>query len=263
MVSANLLHHRQLIWQITKREVLGRYRGSFFGLFWSFLSPLLLLTVYTFVFGVVFRTRWGAQTGGTFEFALTLYTGLIVFNFFAECVNRAPSIILGNVNLVKKVVFPLEILPLGVLGAALFHTGMSMVVLILFHFIVHGSVSWTIVFMPIILVPLLLMVSGVVWFLAATGVFVRDIAQVVGMFTMVIMFISPLFYPLSAVPERFRHYLYLNPLTFVIEQMRMAVISGAPPDWLELGLYTVASSVVAWLGYVWFQRTRKGFADVL
>ena len=151
---------RDLVWQMTKREVIGRYRGSVLGLLWSFFNPILMLTIYTFVFSVVFKARWGSGGESRFEFALILFAGLIVFNLFAECVNRAPSLIVGNVNYVKKVVFPLEILPLVTMGAALFHCAISLGVLIVFYGLLSGSLPWTIVFAPVVVTPLLLVTLG-------------------------------------------------------------------------------------------------------
>jgi len=254
---------RDLIWQMTRREVVGRYRGSVLGLFWSFFNPVLMLTIYTFVFSVVFKARWGEGGESKFEFALILFAGLIVYNLFAECVNRAPSLILSNVNYVKKVVFPLEILPLATLGAALFHFIVSLGVLLLFYILVASSLNWTIIFVPLILVPLLLMTLGISWFLASLGVFLRDVAHTVGLLTSVLMFLSPIFYPIAALPEKYRVFLYMNPLTFIIEQMRNALIWGKGPSWLGLSVMTAGSVLIALLGAAWFQKTRKGFADVL
>ena len=260
----SLLQHRNLIGQMTKREVVGRYRGSILGLAWSFFNPILMLVVYTFVFSVVFKAKWGgvgeqSQT----SFAIVLFVGMIVHGLFAEIVNRAPGLILANVNYVKKVVFPLEILPVVGLGAALFHTLISLSVLLAATLLINGSLMWTAVFFPLVILPLLIATLGVAWFLVSIGVFVRDIGQITGMLTTVLMFISPVFYSVSALPEKFQFWLMLNPLTFMIEQSRAVMIFGKLPDWTGLGIYTIASLVIAWSGFWWFQKTRKGFADVL
>lgn len=262
-LSRNIWRSRDLIWQMTKREVVGRYRGSILGLFWSFFNPVLMLIIYTFVFSVVFKARWGTGGESRFEFALILFAGLIVFNLFAECVTRAPSLIVGNVNYVKKVVFPLEILPLITMGAALFHSVVSLSVLLVFYVLVSASLHWTIIFAPLIILPLLLMTLGFSWFLASFGVFVRDVAQTIGLLVTVLMFLSPIFYPVSALPAKYHVFIYLNPLTFIIEQMRDVLIWGKFPSWSGLGLVMLVGMSVAWLGLVWFQKTRKGFADVL
>jgi len=262
-VFHSLFRHRQLILQLTKREVVGRYRGSYFGLLWSLINPLLMLAVYAFFFGVVFKARWGEGVASKTDFALVLFAGLIVFNLFAECVSRAPGLILANVNYVKKVIFPLEILPWVAMGAALFHAAISMVVLTAMYAALYQSVPWTIVFLPIVLFPFLLMVMGLSWFLASVGVFVRDIGQLIGMVVTSLLFLSPIFFPITALDAGLRPYLYLSPLTLIVEQVRAVLIWGQVPEWRSLTLYTLVSLVVAWLGLIWFQKTRKGFADVL
>lgn len=262
-LARSLWSHRDLIMQMTRREVVGRYRGSVMGLAWSFFNPILMLVVYTFVFSVVFKAKWGMGDENKYSFAIALFVGMIVHGLFAEMVNRAPGLILSNVNYVKKVIFPLEILPVIGMGAALFHTLISLVVLLAAILLINGSLAWTALFFPLIILPLLIATLGVAWFLASLGVFVRDVGQTVGIFTTVLMFISPVFYPISALPEKFQFWMMLNPLTFVIEQSRAVMIFGRLPDWTGLGIYTAASLAVAWAGYWWFQKTRKGFADVL
>lgn len=262
-LARSLWSHRDLIVQMTRREVVGRYRGSVMGLTWSFFNPILMLVVYTFVFSVVFKAKWGTGDESKYSFAIALFVGMIVHGLFAEMVNRAPALILSNVNYVKKVIFPLEILPVIGLGAALFHTLISLGVLLAAILLINGSLAWTIVFFPLILLPLLIATLGVAWFLASLGVFVRDVGQTVGIFTTVLMFVSPVFYPISALPEKFQFWMMLNPLTFIIEQSRAVMIFGRLPDWAGLGIYTAASLAMAWAGYWWFQKTRKGFADVL
>lgn len=260
----SLWRHRDLILQMTRREVAGRYRGSVMGLAWSLFNPILMLVVYTFVFSVVFKARWGAAGDESqTSFAIVLFVGMIVYGLFSETANRAPGLILSNVNYVKKVVFPLEILSVVGVNAALFHAIISLAVLLVAILLINGSLVWTVILFPLILLPLLLAMLGVSWFLASLGVFVRDVGQTIGIFTTVLMFLSPVFYPISALPEKFQIWLMLNPLTFVIEQSRAVIIFGSQPDWALLGIYAGAGLVVAWAGYWWFQKTRKGFADVL
>ncbi len=254
---------RSLIWQMTKRDVIGRYRGSVMGILWSLLNPILMLTVYTFVFSVVFQARWGEASISKTEFAVILFVGMIIHALFAECVNRAPSLILGNVNYVKKVVFPLEILPWVAMGSALFHAAISVLVLLVVFALIHFYLNWTVLFLPLLLIPLVLFTMGVTWFLASIGVFLRDVGQTTGIITTIMMFLSPVFYPVSALPEAYRPLLHINPLTFMIEQARNILIWGKPLDWPGLGVYFASSLLVAWLGLFWFQKTRKGFADVL
>lgn len=256
--------NRQLIRQMTVREVIGRYKGSVMGLFWSFLNPVFMLVVYTFVFSVVFKARWGI--GGDeskTQFAVVLFVGMIVHSLFAEVLNRAPSLILSNVNYVKKVVFPLEILPVISMGAALFHSLVSLTVLLTAFVIFNGYLHWTAVFTPLVLLPLVIVSLGLAWILASLGVFLRDVGQTIGIITTVMMFLSPVFYPITSLPEDLRPWLMANPLTFIIEQAREVLIWGHLPNWAGLGIYTLAATLMAWMGYAWFQKTRKGFADVL
>jgi len=258
-----LWRQRSLITQMIKREVVGRYRGSFFGLLWSFFNPVLMLSVYTFVFSIVFKARWGQGSDNKFEFALLLFTGLIVFNLVSECLSRAPRLILENINYVKKVIFPLEILTWVILGSALFHAMINLLVLLGFLFLFSPSIPWTTLFLPLVLLPLIPMVVGLSWLLASIGVFFRDLGQIIGMVLTVLMFMSPIFYPASALPEAVRGYLFLNPLTFIIEQLRDVLIWGVFPDWQGLAIYSATAFTFSWAGFTWFQKTRKGFADVL
>ncbi|MBY0483689.1 MAG: ABC transporter permease [Nitrosomonas sp.] len=262
-----LWQHHPLIFQMIKREVIGRYRGSFLGLLWTFVNPILMLAIYTFVFGVVFKIRLDPQNtdiyDDKFAFALLLFTGLIIFNLFSECLSRSPGLILANVNYVKKVIFPLEILPLVSLGSALFHAGISFLVLVTFMLVIDHPIHWTLICLPIIVLPLLLLIMGLSWMLASIGVYVRDIGQFIGLILTMLLFLSPIFYPASALPESVRDYLFLNPLSFVIEQARAVTLYGQLPDWSGLVVYYMLASIVAWAGLMWFMKTRKGFADVL
>ena len=261
---ASLWRNRQLILQLTKREVLGRYRGSLMGLAWSFFNPLLMLAVYTFVFSVVFSARWGAgEPTSRIQFALVLFVGVIVHGLLAEGINKAPGLILGNASYVKRVIFPLEILPWVVLGSALFHAVISLVILLIAQLLFNGGLPTTSLWLPLVLLPLVPMTMGFAWLLAATGVFIRDVGQLTGIITTVMMFMAPVFYPISALPEQYRKWLYLNPITYIIEQARAVLFSGHQPDWVGLGIYTAVAIVVAGAGFWWFQMTRKGFADVV
>jgi lipopolysaccharide transport system permease protein len=260
----SLWRNRQLILQLTKREVLGRYRGSLMGLAWSFFNPLLMLVVYTFVFSVVFSARWGTgQPTSRTQFALVLFVGVIVHGLIAESINKAPGLILGNASYVKRVVFPLEILPWVVLGSALFHAVISLAILLLAQLVFNGGIPLTALWLPLVLLPIVPMTMGFAWMLAATGVFIRDIAQLTGIITTVMMFMAPVFYPISALPEQYRKWLYLNPITFIIEQARSVLFAGLQPDWAGLAGYSVVAVLVAGAGFWWFQMTRKGFADVV
>jgi lipopolysaccharide transport system permease protein len=257
------IQHRHLILQMTRREVVGRYRGSVMGILWSFFNPVFLLTIYTFVFSVIFKTKWGAGSDSKTEFAMILFAGLIVFNLFSETVTRAPSLILSNVNYVKKVVFPLEILPVVSILSSCFHSLVSIGVLILFRLLVGSGFSLTTILFPIIIAPLLLLSLGISWFLAALGVYIRDVSQTISLAMTALMFVSPLFFPITALPEKIRIIVYLNPLSFIIEQGREVLIFSHLPNWGGLLIYFLISGIIAMLGFIWFQKARTGFADVL
>jgi len=223
-----------------------------------------MLIVYTFVFSVVFRARW-SQGGdeSRVDFAIILFTGLIAFGIFSECMNRAPGLVLSQPNFVKKVVFPLEVLPWTIVFSSVFHALVSLVVLLGLFLIARGYMNWTVVLVPMILLPLILLCAGLTWFLSALGVYIRDTSQVIGVMVTALMFLSPLFFPISAIPEAFRWAIALSPVAVPIEQLREVIVWGRLPDWKALGLYTIASLAVMSAGFAWFQRTRNGFADVV
>lgn len=260
----SLWRNRQLIQQLTRREIAARYRGSLIGLAWSFINPLLMLFVYTFVFSVVFEARWGTgATESRADFAIILFTGMIVFGIFADMVNRAPWQIVSNTNYVKKVVFPLEILSWVSLGSVLFHSLVSLVALLLVQYIINSSLPWTVVLFPLVLLPLIFASLGAAWFLAALGVYVRDIGQITTVFTTVLMFVSAVFYPVNALPELYQAWLRLNPLVIIITESRKVLIFGNLPDWSWWSITLLVGLAMAIAGFWWFQKTRKGFADVL
>jgi len=259
----SLLRHRSLILDMTKREVIGRYRGSILGIAWSFFNPLIMLCVYTVVFSTIFKAKWGVGSDSKTEFALVLFIGMIVHGVLAESMNNSPALMLRNISYVKKVVFPLEILPWVVMGSTMFHAFISLVVWSLFYVVVNQSAQWTVVFLPFVFLPLILFSLGVSWMLASLGVFIRDIGQMTGVITTVLLFLSPIFYPASALPEPYQSIIYLNPLTFVIEQARDVLMWGSLPNWHGLMVATIISLATAWVGFFWFQKTRHGFSDVL
>jgi lipopolysaccharide transport system permease protein len=255
-----------LIFQLTKREIISRYRGSFLGILWTIINPILILAIYTFVFGFVFKVRLDQSSSSEndqFSFALLLFSGLIVYNIFSDCLSRSPGLVLANINYVKKIIFPLDILPWVNLGATLFHAAISLLVFLIALLLIKHSIDWTVIWIPVILTPFLLLTLGISWFLAATGVFVRDIGQFIGLALTMLLFLSPVFYPASALPESLRDYLFLNPLSFIIEQLRAVALYGQLPDWQGLAIYTFLGLIFAQIGFVWFEKTREGFADVL
>ncbi|MCA8974796.1 MAG: ABC transporter permease [Planctomycetes bacterium] len=256
------LRHRELILRMTRREIEMRYRGSALGLFWSLITPLLMLGVYTFVFGHVFGSRWSGEGADT-PFALLLFSGLIVYGVLADPVNRAPGLMFENVSYIKKVVFPLDALSWMVLFSTLFTATVNLIIWVLFHLVAVGMPPWTAVLLPLVLLPLCLMALGLTWFLAAMGVFVRDLRQAVPVVTTILMFTSPIFYPLTAVPERIRGLMHLNPLATILGQSKEVLVIGRIPDWRAWLVLMAVSWIVFALGHLWFQRARRGFADVL
>lgn len=245
------------------REIVSRYRGSALGIVWSFFIPVLMLAIYTFVFSYVFKARWRVGTDSKTEFALVLFAGLMLFNMFADCVNRAPLQIISNANLVKKVVFPLEILSIVAVAASMFQMLVSLVVWLLFYFLVFGVPPVTALLLPLVVLPLVLFTLGVTWFLAALGVYLRDVAQITGVLTTTLMFLTPIFFPASAVPQQFQVLFLINPLASIVELARDVLIWGHTPDPAIYGYLLAMSLAVVWLGYAWFQKTRGGFSDVL
>jgi len=256
--------YRSLLRQFTLREVLGRYRGSILGLGWSFFTPLAMLVVYTFVFVGVFRSRWpGAEEAGGVAFALRLFAGLMVFQLFSDVLGGAPTLITASPNLVKKVVFPVQILPLVALCAALFHFALSGAILLLAALVFEHQLPVTALLAPLAVLPMLPLLAGLGWLLSALGVFVRDIARVIGVAMSLLLFLSPVFYALESLDPRWQFWMQLNPMTPVIGDLRRTVFLGLAPDWLVwwawLGIGLAVAAAGAWV----FARARRGFADVL
>lgn len=252
-----------LILDLTKRDALGRYKNSWLGVLWSLVTPLLMLAVFTFVFSTIFNVRWPGGTASKTEFAVILFAGLVVFNIFAECLNKAPAVIVGNMSLVKKVVFPLEVLPLVTLLSSLVHAFIGFVILLAFQFAVSGRLPAESMFLPVVLLPFCLFVLGLTWFFSALAVYVRDVAQTIGVMVTMLLFLSPVFFPSSALPADWRVLAHVNPLALPIEQVRDLVIWGRLPAPADVLRTSVIGLVTAWAGFAWFQKARKGFADVL
>lgn len=259
----SLAKNKSLIFDLSKREILQKYRGSFFGIFWAFMIPILMLFIYTFVFSYIFQARWFSGSGVRIEFALQLFTGLIVFNFFSECVSKSPTLISSNANFVKKIIFPLEILPFINLISSLFHFLISLLTLLVAYIIFYGLPPISLLFMPIILIPLSLFTLGICWLVSSIGPFIRDISQLIGIVLTITMFMSPIFYPASALPENFQVLFLLNPLTSIIEMMRVIIFDGKLPDLFVFCISFITTSVIACCGYFFFQKLRSGFADVI
>lgn len=255
-----------LAWEMAKREVFARYKGSVIGLAWSFFYPVLMLGVYTFVFGVIFRSRWSTTAGETSltsEFALILFSGLVVYGFFSECLNKAPALITVNVQFVKKVVFPLEVLPLSAALAALFHMLVSLLVLLVAMLVLKGSIPVTAVAFPLVVAPLIFATLGLTWFFSALGVYLRDLSQIMPLATTMLLFLSPVFYPITAVPASFRKVVAFNPITGVMDGVRDTLIFGVWPNYNLLLWQFVVGLLLMFCGLAVFQYVRKGFADVI
>jgi len=252
-----------LWWQLTRRDVVSRYRGSMMGIFWSFIAPVVMLVVYTFVFSTVFNARWGGVDGGRSAFALNLFAGMLVHGFFAESMARAPALIQQHSSYVKRMVFPLWILPLVVVGSALFHALVGFSVLLGAQLVMGQPLHWEVALLPLLLLPLMLMAAGVGWLFAAIGAFVRDLAQVVPVLITVLMFMSPVFYPVTVLPEAYQRWMYLNPLTPPIEAARELLFLGELPSLSGFTLYALVAAAFSFICLMFFRRLSKGFADVL
>ena len=260
----SLYQHRDLIRQLAHRDIANRYKGSFLGVFWAVVTPLIMLGVYAFVFSVIFGARWGLPHESKLDFALTLFAGLLVFNVFADTIGRASTLVTGNPSYVKRVVFPLEILPVVALYAAMIQGAFSLVILLLAWLGVHHTVSTTIWLFPVVLVPLCFLALGSSWILASLGVFIRDIQHPVAILVQVLVFMSGIFFPLTALPYNYAWILlHVNPLVPIIEDARRTLIWGRMPDWKMWAFTTITSFVLMLFGYWWFMRSRKAFADVV
>lgn len=260
----NIWHYRDLLKQLAKQHIAGRYKGSGLGVVWSFITPLFMLAIYTFVFSVIFKARWGTDVEDSrAAFALTLFCGLAIYNIFSESISSSAMIIVSNTNYVKKVVFPLEILPVNMIISALFFGMIWFIILFAGIGVFLHKICITAICLPLILLPFLLFTLGICWLIASLGVYIRDITHFIGLALQALFFMTPIFYPIDMVPERFRIVMHLNPLSTIIQEIRNVVLYNMWPDWQMLGIIFVVSLVVFQLGYAWFMKTKRGFADVL
>jgi len=262
-VFHSLIASRVLVYQLTRRSIQIRYRGTALGILWSLVTPILMLVMFTFVFGTILEIRWLQQQGGNLEFATILFAGLIVHAYFSECLHNSVDLITSNRQYVKKVVFPLTSLAWVAVLTPLFQAGISVTILLLYLALAQHTLHWTIVFIPFLFLPLVLVAVGASWMIAATAVYLRDVSQMVGLVALMLLFLSPVFYPISSLPEPLQPLLYLNPITWIVEQVRGVILWGVLPDFVEYIYYTVVSFLVAWVGILWFQRLKPGFADVV
>ena len=262
MVNSLLSNHR-LIWKMICREIASKYKTSIAGVMWSFLNPLIMLGIYTFVFNIIFKARWNTGPDSTTNFALMIFIGMIIHGVLAETIAGSPNLIVRNTNYVKKVIFPIEILPLVSIGVTLFHALISFFIWSILFIITVGQFRITALFIPVLIIPLLCFSLSISWLLAAIGVYFRDVDQMTNVVNALLLFTSPVVYPLTHIPTNIQIYFYANPLTFIIEQTRSILIYGIPPNWYSLGVILFSSILAAWLGFAFFQKTRHGFADVL
>jgi lipopolysaccharide transport system permease protein len=264
-MAANLWRRRELTSQFIVREIQGRYKGSYLGLLWAMINPLLMLCVFTFVFHYLFKARWDSAHQTVMGYALNLYSGMIAFNIFSESVVKSPLLITSNPNYVKKVVFPLEILPLSLIGSAVFHGLLSLVILLAVSTLVSAPPHWTLVLLPAVCVPLLLLTAGISWLLAALGVFLRDIGHVVAVLVQLLFYLTPIVYPASILQSAPRAYqlMQFNVMAIVVENFRRVVNDGELPAWQPLGLATIFCLFVAVGGYACFVCLKRAFADVI
>lgn len=257
------LNKADLIYQFARRDIEAKFRQSWLGMAWLLLAPLLMLTIYTLVFRHIFQVRWSPPSEGNLAFALRLYTGLVIFNFFAECINRAPHLMLEQPHLIKKVVFPLEILPWASVLSASVQLWLGGVILMALHLLGLGALPISALTLPLVWLPLLPLCLGLSWLLASLGVFIRDIGQVVGLVMSALVFISPVFFPAEVLPRKVQEWIWLNPLAPIMTQTRQVLLQGQWPDWSGWITSLVACSVLAVIGAALFQRLREGFSDVL
>lgn len=263
-VDASLLtwKSRHLIFELAKRDFCGKYRGSYGGVLWSLLQPLFLLTIYTIAFGVILKARWG-YAGGTENYALMLFSGLLILNVFTECLTQAPKLIANNPNFVKKVVFPLEVLPIAMVLVALVHLLLGISCWLLGYIIFVGVPKWTVIYLPVILLSFMPVLLGFGWLFSAIGVFVKDLHQLTAMVSHVLLFLTPIFYSIEAAPPKLQFFLALNPLTFIIDQVRLVLIFGEKPGMRGLALYLLLSVCFAWASLKIFKRLQPTFSDVV
>lgn len=256
-------NHRSLIVALIKREIASRYKNSVVGLAWSLISPLFILIIYTVVFDKIFSVKWIGGNGSSIEFSILIFIGIMVFGFFSESITRAPLLIIGNPNYVKKIIFPLEVLPLVTIGVASFHMLASLSVFLIFYCIAIGLPPWTVIFYPVVLLPTFLLTLSFSWVISAIGVFFRDVNHIISALILPLMFMTPIFYPLSTLPPDLRKIIELSPLAQSIENARLVLYWGKVPSMALLITSTLMCGLFAILGFIFFQKSREGFADVL
>jgi lipopolysaccharide transport system permease protein len=259
--------NKELIKQLTIRDITARYRGSAGGILWSLINPLIMLAVYSIVFAFVFKAKFGeaiiSGESSRWDFSIMLFSGLIIHGFFAEAITKSTTLVTSNVSFVKKVIFPLEILPVVNILSALFHLLISTGILSVAFLIFYHSIPITILFVPLVLLPFIIMVLGISYFLSSLGVYIRDLQHPINILMTVLLFISPIFFSISALPELVQPFVYLNPLSVIVEEFRNVILLNKLPNFLHLGLYYIVALMTYMVGFIFFSKTKNGFADVI
>ncbi len=258
-----LRNRADLLWALSCRDILQKYRGSLLGFCWTFITPLALLGIYTVVFGTIMKMSWGPEDSGLGGFAIMLFCGLIPFSFFNEVLTRCSQIIIGSPNYVKRISFPTEILPVIVNISGWVHMLISVAILCGAQLFFTGKIAWTIVFLPLVWLPLLISALACSFVVAAVGVFLRDLPHLLGLAFSALFFLTPIIYPAERVPENLQFILYINPIAYAATNMRQIMVFGIIPNWTTLTLFTLVSLVGLFLGAAYFDRVKRRFADVL
>ena len=259
----SLWNHRELIIALTNREIRGPYKGGALGISWGIVSPVAMLTIYSFIFSQIFQARWGGTTGGPVNFALNLFSGLIAFNIFSESARKSTRLISDNPNFVKKIIFPLEVLGMATVATSCFHAVLSLSVLLIFKLLFTGGIPFTTLWLPVIWIPLVLGSLATTWLLSAVGVFSRDSDQAVNLGLSLLMFITPIFYPLNALPDKWQTILRLNPLSSIVDQTKRACIDGVAPNSLSVAASIILAMLICEVCLRIFNKSRREFADEL
>lgn len=263
-ISSNmrvLLKNTDLIYRLTKRDIESRYRGTSLGLAWALLNPIIMLSIYSFIFGFVFKAKWGVSNAE--NYSLIMFVGLLTHAFMAECISKATGVYVYNVSYVKKVLFPLESLCWVTVLGALFQFLMGCIIFAVFCIILEQQVSYLALLVPIIMLPLVFLAYSISLFLSSLGVYIRDMGQIVSVIISLLMFMSPIFYPVTAIPENYRMLIYINPLAFIMESLRDVVLYNRIFNLDGYAIYWGVSFAVYLLATFWFRKVKKGFADVL
>jgi lipopolysaccharide transport system permease protein len=251
-----------LIVSLTRRELAARYRGSILGFLWTLVTPMVMIAIFTIIFAGIFKAKFGASSS-QWDYALYLFCGLLPWNAFQESLQLSSTTIVGHANLVKRVVFPLETLPVSLSLAAVVNQLFGTLVLIVAAMLLRREVHATLIFLPLVLIPQLIATFGAAWLVASLGVFIRDMVQGIALLLMAWMYLTPIIYPESLVPANYRTAINLNPFTPLIRNYRRILLDGVAPDWQGLGYFLIFGVILFLLGYWWFARTRKNFADVI